>query len=157
MNANPKIKSGFVRTAAAALMLTGSAYLAPPAMAQPATAGMAQPAPANSPDDVAGRIQRLHDQLQITPGQEVLWKNVAAAMQDNAKAIATAMQARADKGQTMNAVDDIVSYGAIATAHADGLKHLAAAFAPLYAAMPPAQQQNADMVFGHRAKPGQHP
>ncbi len=156
MNTNPMVKASLVRTACAALVL-GAACFAAPVMAQPAATGMMQPTSSNPADDVAARIQRLHDQLQITPGQEALWKNVAAAMQDNARVIATAMQARMDKSQTMSAVDDIVSYGAIATAHADGLKHLAAAFAPLYAAMPPAQQQNADAVFGHKAKPGKRP
>jgi hypothetical protein len=160
MNTNPMVKAGRVRAAAATLctaLLLGSASLVAPAMAQStmAPSAMSQSAAPKPGEDAGGRIQRLHDQLQITPGQEALWKTVAAVMQNNAQVIATTMQARQDKAERMNAVDDIVSYGTIAEAHADGLKKLAAAFAPLYAAMPPAQQRNADMVFGHAGRPAQ--
>ncbi len=55
--------------------------------------------------------------------------------------------------QPMTALDDILSYEAVA-AHASGLKTLAAAFAPLYSAMPPAQQKTADLMFGQRMKLG---
>ena len=102
-------------------------------------------------DDVGARIKRLHDQLHITSDQETLWSTVAGTMQDNAKALTDAMQARQDKMATMNAVEDIQSYSAVAEAHAAGLKKLAAAFAPLYAAMPPVQQQNANAVFSSKA------
>lgn len=137
-----------------ALLLLGPARpaAAEASRSQPARAS-ARSAPA--PEDVGTRVQRLHDQLGITPDQEVLWKPIAAAMQDNAKTIAAAMQARSAKAQTMNALDDIMTYEAIAAAHAAGLKDLAAAFAPLYSAMPPAQQRNADAVFGHKLKSGQ--
>jgi hypothetical protein len=56
--------------------------------------------------------------------------------------------------QPMTALDDILPYEAAAATHASGLKTFAAAFASLYAAMPPAQQKTADMVFGQRMKPG---
>ena len=115
----------------------------------------AMPRTAQAPEDVGTRIQRLHNQLQVTPEQEALWTPIAQAMQDNAKSIAAAMQARSDKAATMNALDDIMTYEAVAAVHAAGLKRLADTFAPLYAAMPPAQQRNADMVFGHRLKSGQ--
>ena len=101
-------------------------------------------------DNIASRIRRLHDQLRITSDQDALWTPVASAMRDHAKAITDAMQARQDKAATMNALDDIQSYGDLAQVHADGLKKLAAAFAPLYAAMPTAQQQNANAVFGYK-------
>jgi periplasmic protein CpxP/Spy len=95
-------------------------------------------------------IKQLHDQLKITPDQESQWNGVAQVMLDNATAMDGVMQERARKSASMNAVDDINSYQDIVAAHADGLKKLAAAFAPLYAAMPPAQQRTADAVFGHR-------
>ena len=110
---------------------------------------------APAPEDAATRIQRLHSQLQITPDQEALWAPIAASIQDNAKSLAAAMQARSDKAATMNALDDIMTYEAVAAIHAAGLKRLADTFAPLYAAMPPAQQRNADVVFGLRLKSGQ--
>ncbi len=96
------------------------------------------------------RIKRLHDQLKITPDQEAQWSGVAQVMLDNASAVETAVQARAAKTGSMSAVDDLLSYQAIVVAHAEGLKKLAAVFAPLYAAMPGPQQKNADAVFGHR-------
>ena len=130
-----------------------------PAAAEPASAAAsskvaAKTAALTPTDDVGSRIKRLHDQLRITPEQEALWATVAGVMQDNAKALTDAMQARQDKMPTMNAVDDIQSYGAVAEAHATGLKSLAAAFAPLYAAMPPAQQQNANVVFANKPAAG---
>ena len=115
----------------------------------------ATPRTAQAPEDAATRIQRLHNQLQVTPEQEALWAPIAQAMQDNAKSIAAAMQARSDRGAAMNALDDIMTYEAVAAVHAAGLKRLADTFAPLYAAMSPAQQRNADTVFGHRLKSGQ--
>ncbi len=131
----------------ARLMAAETAPLGQPARAAPRTAQV--------PENVGTRIQRLHTQLQVTPEQEALWAPIAAAMQDNSKSIAAAMQARADKAATMNALDDIMTYEAVAAIHAAGLKRLADTFAPLYAAMSPAQQRNADMVFGHRLKSGQ--
>ena len=98
----------------------------------------------------ADRVNPLHDKLKITPDEEVLWGNVAQVMLDNDAAVDDAVQARIQKAGSMNAVDDLLSYQAIVVAHAEGLKKLAVAFAPLYAAMPEAQQRNADAVFGHR-------
>jgi protein CpxP len=99
---------------------------------------------------VALHIRHLHDQLKITPGEEQQWRGVAQVMLDNATAMNVAMQDRASKAGNMTAVDDLNSYQAIVAAHADGLKKLGDAFAPLYAAMPQAQQHTADAVFGHR-------
>lgn len=98
----------------------------------------------------ARHVKHLHDQLKITPDQEAQWSGVAQVMLDNAAAMDGAMRDRARSAATMTAVDDLNSYQAIVAAHADGLKKLEAAFAPLYAAMPMAQQRTADAVFGHR-------
>ena len=142
-------------TAVAVALLLGpvrlmAAEAAPHGQPARATSRAAQPLV-----DAATRIQRLHGQLQITPDQEALWSPIAEALQDNAKSLAAAMQARSDKSATMNALDDINTYEAVAAIHAAGLKRLADTFAPLYAAMPPAQQRNADVVFGLRLKSGQ--
>jgi hypothetical protein len=141
-------------------VLSVALLLGPARLMAAETAPRSQPAraatrTAQGPEDPGTRIQRLHNQLQITPEQEALWTPIAAAMQDNAKSIAAAMQARSDKTATMNALDDIMTYEAVAAIHAAGLKRLADTFGPLYAAMSPAQQRNADMVFGHRLKSGQ--
>ncbi len=152
MNIKPACLSRVAAGLCAALLL-GPAR---PVAAQPASTAApskvaAKTAALTPTDDVGARIKRLHDQLRITPEQESLWATVAGVMGDNAKSLTTAMQTRQDKMATMNAVDDIQSYGAVAEAHAAGLKSLAAAFAPLYAAMPPAQQQNANAVFANKA------
>jgi protein CpxP len=96
------------------------------------------------------RIKHLHDQLKITPEQEAQWSNVARVMLDNASAVDKAIKDRIATAASMTAIDDLRSYQAIVQTHADGLKKLAAAFMPLYSAMPEAQQRNADAVFGHR-------
>ena len=67
------------------------------------------------------------------------------------QSVSDAMQARFNKPQPMNAVEDIQTYQAVADAHARGLKQLADAFAPLYAAMPATQQKVADKLFGQQA------
>jgi hypothetical protein len=99
---------------------------------------------------VEQRIALLRDQLKITPDQEAQWSQVAQVMRDNASTIDQTIKARVRNAARMNAVDDLLSYQAIAAAHADGLKKLATAFQALYSKMPEAQQKNADAVFEHR-------
>lgn len=112
--------------------------------ASPATAAL-QTTPKG---DLDQRVLRLHNQLGITPEQEELWRPVATAIVDSASAVGDAMQARFNKPQPMTAIEDIQTYQAVADAHARGLKQLASAFAPLYAAMPATQQKAADKLFG---------
>jgi len=106
--------------------------------------------------DIEAHIKRLHDQLRVSAAQEPLWTPVAQAMRDNAKSMSDAMHDRIQNVNSMSAVDDINSYQAMTAAHADGLKNLAAAFAPLYQAMAPDQQKNADAVFGHKITKHKH-
>jgi len=47
----------------------------------------------------------------------------------------------------MTAVEDLKTYEKFAQAHVKGLKNLISSFSKLYAAMPAAQQKNADAVF----------
>ena len=136
-------------------MIGGSYCVLPAAaQAQSTSAGEAQPGGSHvrseGPKD---RIKHLHDLLKITPNQEALWSGVARVMLENASAIDGAIKDRVKNAKSMNAVDDLNSYQSIAAAHAAGLKKLANAFAPLYSAMPEAQQKNADVVFGHRTNP----
>lgn len=115
-------------------------------------AGTANTDPAESPQS---RIKHLHDQLQITPGEEAKWNAVAQVMLDNASAVDSSIKNRVHMTKGMTAIDDLKSYEAIVTAHADGIKKLAVAFAPLYAAMPADQQTHADAVFSRRTGPAQ--
>jgi periplasmic protein CpxP/Spy len=120
---------------------------APSAMAPASAPGMAE-----SPE---ARIKHLHDQLKITSDEESKWNTVAQVMLNNASSINDAVQDRVRMAKTMTAISDLKSYEAIVDAHADGIKKLATAFAPLYAAMPEAQQKHADAVFGRRTEPAQ--
>jgi periplasmic protein CpxP/Spy len=94
-----------------------------------------------------------HDQLNITSDQEARWNDVARVMLANASAIDGAVKDRMRMSNGMTAINDLKSYERIVDAHADGIKKLAIAFAPLYASMPESQQKNADAVFGHRTQP----
>ncbi|MHB8623510.1 MAG: Spy/CpxP family protein refolding chaperone [Sulfuricaulis sp.] len=93
------------------------------------------------------RIKSLHDRLKITAPEELQWTAVAQAMRDSAQIVGDLVHERREKAGTMNAVDDLRSYQAIAEAHATGVAKLASAFKELYAVMPPDQQKNADAVF----------
>jgi hypothetical protein len=126
-----------------------------------ATMAQVSPAPTAAPtakattahSRVEARIKSLHDALHITAAQEPQWQAVADVMRDNAATTGALIQDRAAKVKTMTALDDLRSYGAIADAHAAGVKKLTTAFEPLYAALSDAQKKDADAVFRRRPRP----
>ncbi|MGA8169289.1 MAG: Spy/CpxP family protein refolding chaperone [Methylocystis sp.] len=99
---------------------------------------------------VEARIANLHSELKITAAQETLWAGVATAMRENAanqeKLIA---EKRAEHGEHLTALNDLLLYEKFAQAHVDGLKNLIAAFTTLYQALPDDQKKLADNVFEH--------
>ena len=101
-------------------------------------------------DRTEKRITDLHAKLAITPAQEPLWSSVADVMRDNAKKMDELTQARTQNATTMTAVDDLKSYGAIADAHADGIKKFTPAFSALYDSMSDEQKATADSMFRHQ-------
>jgi periplasmic protein CpxP/Spy len=103
-------------------------------------------------DRVEARITNMHAKLKITQAQEEQWAKVAQSMRDSEKAIEPLIKARKDNAKTMNAVDDLKSYGEITDAHADGIKHFTLAFVPLYDSMSDAQKKDADALFRHGDK-----
>lgn len=106
-------------------------------------------------DRVEARIKDLHTKLKIAPEQEALWNNVAQAMRDNAKTMEALIKTRSEKAGTMNAVEDLKSYGEITQGHADTVKTFIPIFEPLYAGMSDAQKKDADVLFhprSHHAK-----
>ena len=121
----------------------------------PAAASRGEPMSTKMPEDKTpeARVKHLHDQLKITADQEAQWNNVAQVMLANASAITSAVKDREHMSKGMTAIDDLKSYEAIVDAHAEGIRKLATAFAPLYSSMPEGQQKNADAVFGHRTQP----
>jgi periplasmic protein CpxP/Spy len=106
---------------------------------------------------VENHIKDLHAQLQITPAEETQWVVVAKAMRDSAIETDKAIDKREAlvKSASTTAIDNLNAYGDIAQAHADGVKRLAVAFAPLYASMSDDQKKEADAVFAHRAHGGE--
>lgn len=75
------------------------------------------------------------------------WTKVADVMRDNARKMDEMNNVRLANAKTMNAVDDLNSYGEVVNAHADEIKKFAAAFTPLHASMSDAQKAGADELF----------
>jgi periplasmic protein CpxP/Spy len=98
-------------------------------------------------DRAETRIKSLHTSLQITTAQEDQWAKVAQEMREDATALDALTQARSANAKTMNAVDDLKSYGEIAEAHAAGIKKFTPLFESLYASMSDAQKAKADVLF----------
>jgi hypothetical protein len=133
----PKSICHAVRTLLTATIVASLAFAAGPVLASKPT----------QPDRVETRITNIHAQLRITPAQEEQWGKIVEVMRDNAKKMADLTSARQASTKTMNAVDDLKSYGEIAQAHADAIKNLTPAFAALYASMSDAQKAEADEMF----------
>jgi len=93
------------------------------------------------------RIEKMHANLKITQSQEGQWAKVAQVMRENAKDMDALTSARFEHAKTMNAVDDLKSYGEITDAHADGIKKFTPVFAALYADMSDSQKKEADALF----------
>jgi protein CpxP len=100
-------------------------------------------------DRVELRIKDMHSKLKITAEQETQWVLVATVMRDDAKAMDALTQTRFDHAKEMTAIDDLKSYGEIATAHADGINKLTPVFSTLYSSMSDSQKKEADILFRH--------
>ena len=116
----------------------------------PAAAAGAQPS-----TRAETRISDLHLRLHITAAQEPLWQPVAQVMRDNAVTMEALEKSRADGKNTMNAIDDLRSYGQLIDAHADGVKKLEPPFEALYKSMSATQKHNADLIFRDGKRPNQ--
>ncbi len=154
----------FALGAAPALAQTGTDQqpaAQPPAQAQtPAPA----PAPTMTPAPMKDRrmtrldqhIAEMHRRLHITAAEQQQWDAFAQVMRDNAAQMEQAFKARAGAGASMNAVDDLKTYAAIAQAHAEGMQRLVPAFQQLYSALTPAQQKDADVMFRNFERRNEH-
>lgn len=139
----------FLTSAAAAALLALTLGTAPAARAQTA-------APSPRMQRVERHIAELHRRLDITPAEEPQWNAFAQVMRDNAMHMDQAFQARRAKGPSMNALEDLRSYAAVAQAHADDMQRLIPAFQALYDTMPPQQKTVADQVFRDFEHRGRH-
>ena len=98
------------------------------------------------------RIQTLQAALQIAPPQMAQWNSFAAAMRDNAAATDALFRNRAASAATMNALDNMKSYAAVARSYADNTQKLSDAFGTLYAALSDGQKQVAGRLFRQQAE-----
>jgi hypothetical protein len=142
-----------------AFLITGAYAQAPSSSAAMAPAYGAPTAAATKSDAkremaLENHIKNMHAQLGITAVEETQWDAVAKTMRDSALETDQAIDQREAFVQHGSAVDNLNAYGAIAQAHADGVRKLAAAFAPLYASMSDDQRKAADALFAHRAHEG---
>ncbi len=151
-----------------AVPTTGFAQGAPPAATQAPPAATTAPAPATpaphtpavhrsrpsqSPEArVEARITQLHKELSITPAQQGQWDPFAQVMRDNAKAFGQAIEDRAAKLKSMNAVESMQSYATLAELHAQDVQKLTAAFQTLYGSLSDAQKKAADVAFRPSAR-----
>lgn len=93
------------------------------------------------------RINRMHEQLQITGPQEDQWKLVARVLRDNALSMEPLVRDRDQRAATMSAIDDLNTQAAIADANAVGIRRFTVAFESLYAEMADSQKRLADGFF----------
>jgi TolA-binding protein len=135
-------------TVLAASLLFGTAALAQTPAVTPngAVTATGSTAQTKANQRVEAHIKELHAQLKITPAEEQQWTIVAQTMRDNAAQIDQLIVKR-EQNTSMTALDDLDSYAQITQANSDGVKKLAAVFAPLYNSMPDDQKRNADKVF----------
>lgn len=150
-----------MKTIVAALtsaFLISGAYAQSPSSAMAPSSGVSTAAMTKSGAKrdmaVESHIKDLHAQLQITPAEEAQWTAVAKTMRDSAIETDKVIAKREALVNSASAVDNLNAYGEIAQAHADGVKRLAAVFAPLYASMSDDQKKVADALFAHRAHEG---
>lgn len=133
--------------AAAMLAFAGSLAFAAPVLAADASPAPAAKAAKPAVDPVEARIAKLHQQLQITAGQEELFNGLAQVMRDNRTAHDSLVIEKKKAEKTQTALDDLQAYALIAQAHADGVKKLATAFEALYGSLSDVQKKAADDAF----------
>jgi len=92
-------------------------------------------------------LSTLHSKLHITPAQEPLWQDVAAAMRDNVSQLDSVYAQREKDFNSMSAVDDLKSYGQVQDTHARNVQSLIGPFQALYASFSVAQKKQADETF----------
>ena len=106
----------------------------------------------NAEERVERRIKELHAQLHITAAEEPQWNQFAEVMRQNARDMDQVLMERAEQFSTMNAVQNMQSYGQLAEQHAQRVQKLIPAFENLYNAMREQQKQLADQIFRGNAE-----
>ncbi len=140
----------FTRSAtvlAVAAFFCMAVILGSPVISKAQTGTAAPKSKMSETDHVGARINDLHSKLKITATQEDQWNKVAGVMRENAATMEPLVKARQEKGNTLNAVEDLKSYAGITNAHAAGLNKFIPVFEVLYAGMSDEQKKIADSLF----------
>jgi hypothetical protein len=139
------------RTVVAAALVAAIGFTAIPSIS------VAAGTKATEVERVELRIKSMHAKLKITPDEEEKWSKVSDVMRENAKKMDALTQTRINNVKTMNAIEDLKSYGEIVDAHAEAIRKFAPVFENLYASMTDAQKLEADELFrqGANHKPRQ--
>ena len=98
---------------------------------------------------VDGRLAFLKTELKITPEQELVWNDYAAAVKDNAKTIGercTAMMGQGDD-KTPSLPERLDAQEQFMMARLDALRAVTKALKPLYAALSDEQKELADQFI----------
>jgi LTXXQ motif family protein len=96
-----------------------------------------------------GRLAYLKAELKITPDEESLWNDYAAAVKDNAKSLGercTALVAQS-KDKTPSLPERLDIHEQFMTARVDALRAVTKALKPLYAGLSDEQKQLADQFI----------
>jgi protein CpxP len=93
------------------------------------------------------RIEDLRTKLHITAAENPQWQEFATVMRENAQKIDKEFEARAARFSSMNAVENMQSYAAIAKQHAENMELLLPAFQKLYDSLSDEQKRTADEVW----------
>jgi type II secretory pathway pseudopilin PulG len=101
------------------------------------------------------RIKQLNSALKITEAQEVLWHNLTQVMRENAKDMDALSKVRAEKTNTMNAVEHIKFHTQVTEAQLEQQKKFTPPFEALYASMSDVQKATIDSIF-RTGKYGKH-
>ena len=101
------------------------------------------------------RITDLHNKLHITSDQSQQWDQFTQVMRDNAKQLDQLYQDRAQKFDTMTAVDNMQSFATIEQQRAQDMQKLVPAFQALYASLSDQQKKTADQLFRNYAASAQ--
>lgn len=121
--------------------------------AQKATAP-AKPMPAIG--NMEAQLSDLHSKLKITSAQEPQWNKVAAVMRENTAGMESLLRARQQKGETLNAVEDLKFFARVTEAQLTGLNKFIPVFEVLYNSMSDQQKKTADTLLT-RQGPRQSP
>ncbi len=99
---------------------------------------------------ISSHIDKLRNELKITPAQQPQWHALAGVMRQNASQMNTLYQQRTRNADKMNAVQILKSYRDFTSIHLKALNQLIPVFTKFYAVLSPAQKKTADEMFENR-------